>query len=94
MPVIRRLIIESYLSQLRLNQSYDLRFNSKINAMRSGLLVEDGILAGVGETLSDIAFSLEAMSRLGAHQVRVMSFVPQKGTPWVIGQLPPGIGSC
>ena len=68
-------------SQLRLKQSYDLRFTSKKNAMQSGLLVEDGILAGVGETLSDLASSLESMSRLGAHQVRVMSFVPQKGTP-------------
>jgi methylornithine synthase len=66
---------------LRLNQSYDSRFSSKKNAMRSGLLVEDGILVGVGETLSDVAFSIKAMSGLGAHQVRVMSFVPQKGTP-------------
>jgi methylornithine synthase len=78
-------------SRLRLNQSYDARFSSKKNAMRSGLLVEDGILAGVGETLSDLAFSLESMSRLGAHQVRVMSFVPQKGTPMDHWTTPPRV---
>jgi methylornithine synthase len=75
--------------QLRLNQSYDLRFLSKQKAISSGLLVEDGILAGVGETLSDIAMSVESMSRLGAHQVRVMSFVPQKGTPMEHSKTPP-----
>jgi methylornithine synthase len=78
-------------SRLRLNQSYDARFSSKKNAMRSGLLVEDGILTGVGETLSDLAFSLESMSKLGAHQVRVMSFVPQKGTPMDHWTTPPRV---
>lgn len=75
--------------QLRLKQNYDLRFSSKKKAMCKGLLVEDGILAGVGETLSDIAASIQSMSRLGAHQVRVMSFVPQKGTPMEHWQTPP-----
>lgn len=67
--------------RLRPGQDYDLRYSSKKKAMQSGLLVEDGILAGVGETRSDIAASLRAMRSLGAHQARVMSFVPQKGTP-------------
>ncbi|HHW28664.1 MAG TPA: methylornithine synthase PylB [Syntrophomonadaceae bacterium] len=75
--------------QLRLNQNYDLRFSSKQKAMQNGLLVEDGILAGVGETLSDIAVSIKTMSRLGAQQVRVMSFVPQRGTPMEQWQTPP-----
>lgn len=78
-------------SRLRLNQEYDLRYSSKSNAMRNGLLVEDGILAGVGETLSDIARSLECISKLGAHQARVMSFVPQKGTPMEQWPTPPKI---
>lgn len=72
---------QALFRRLRTEQSYALRFSSKEKAMESGLLVEDGLLAGVGESLSDIALSLEIMSRLGAHQVRVMSFVPQKGTP-------------
>jgi methylornithine synthase len=74
--------------QLRLDQSYDLRFSNKQKAMQSGLLVEDGILAGVGETLSDIVASIKSMSKLGAQQVRVMSFVPQKGTPMEQWQTP------
>ena len=66
---------------LRLDQDYDLRYFTKKRAKNSGLLVEEGILAGVGETTSDIIFCFEKMRELGAHQVRVMSFVPQKGTP-------------
>lgn len=66
---------------LRVDQDYDLRCNIKMQAKNSGLLIEEGILTGVGETTSDIAISFEMMRKLGAHQVRVMSFVPQKGTP-------------
>ncbi len=67
--------------RLRIDQSYRLRFESKKKAMESGLLVEDGLLAGVGENASDVAFSLKTISDLGVHQARVMSFVPQEGTP-------------
>jgi len=35
----------------------------------------------VGESLADIADSILEMGRIGAQQVRVMSFVPQKGSP-------------
>ncbi|HHY40904.1 MAG TPA: methylornithine synthase PylB [Syntrophaceticus sp.] len=66
---------------LRLHQDYDLRYITKKQALNRGLLVEEGILCGVGETVSDLAFSFEMMRELGAHQVRVMSFVPQQGTP-------------
>jgi len=66
---------------LRLHQDYDLRYTAKKQALSKGLLVEEGILCGVGETISDIVFSFEMMRELGAHQVRVMSFVPQQGTP-------------
>lgn len=67
--------------RLRLDQSIDERWESKIQALRHGLLVEEGILKGVGETTYDIADSLESMELIGAQQVRVMSFVPQAGTP-------------
>lgn len=66
--------------QLRVNQSYEERSQSKRIAMDNGMLVEEGILAGVGESLADIASSMVAMNTLGAHQVRVMSFVPQEGS--------------
>ena len=38
-------------------------------------------MVGVGETIADLAESCAVMRDLGAHQVRVMSFVPQEGTP-------------
>ncbi len=68
-------------SYLRPEQDYDSRLSSKIIARRLGILIEEGILTGVGESPSDIAFSMEVLRVLGAHQVRVMSFVPQTGTP-------------
>lgn len=66
-------------NELRVNQSYDRRWLSKKAALETGLLVEEGILVGVGETLTDIAHSLQNMGRLGAQQVRVMSFVSYQG---------------
>lgn len=71
----------SLFDKLRLGQSYDARINAKIEAAKSGLLVEEGILAGVGESLGDIADSILAMREMGAGQVRVMSYVPQEGAP-------------
>jgi len=35
----------------------------------------------VGESLDDVVNSMEVMKAMGAHQVRVMNFIPQKGTP-------------
>lgn len=67
--------------RLRVKQSYDKRLSSKYEALQTGLLVEEGILLGVGENLEDIAHSISQMQLLGAQQVRVMSFVPQEGIP-------------
>jgi len=67
--------------KLRTTQDYDIRINSKRKAKQLGLLIEEGLLVGAGETKADIADSIFAMRELGADQVRVMSFVPQKGTP-------------
>jgi methylornithine synthase len=66
---------------LRSGQDYDPRLNSKRLAGELGMLVEEGILTGVGETATDLIRSLTAMQTLGADQVRAMSFVPQVGTP-------------
>lgn len=68
-------------ARLRLNQSFDGRLQAKRLARRYGMLVEEGILKGVGETASDVADSFEQMNSIRAQQVRVMSFVPQTGTP-------------
>lgn len=67
-------------SLLRVNQSYSRRYLAKRLSLQHGMLIEEGILSGVGESLSDIATSLKSMYSIGAHQVRVMSFVPQEGS--------------
>ena len=46
-----------------------------------GLLVEDGILTGIGDTAADRARSVAAMREGDWDQVRIMTFVPQAGTP-------------
>ncbi len=66
---------------LRPGQDYDIRINSKRSAKKRGLLIEEGLLLGAGESTADIADSISAMRELRADQVRVMGFVPQKGTP-------------
>jgi len=76
---------------LRPYQSYDSRLEEKYFAKESGLLVEEGILAGVGESAIDIATSMEVMQGMGAHQVRVMSFIPQEDIPMNDWPSPPRI---
>lgn len=67
--------------RLRIHQDYDSRMDAKSYAKTLGMLLEEGILVGVGETMDDIADSILEMRRLNASQVRVMSFVPQQGSP-------------
>jgi len=67
--------------RLRPGQSYDSRWQAKKYAKKTGLLIEEGILTGVGETAADILHSLKMMRFLKADQVRIMSFRPQKGIP-------------
>ncbi len=68
-------------NQLRPEQNYDLRLETKRKARDLGLLIEEGLLCGVGETPKDLAHSMSVMQALNADQVRVMNFVPQPGTP-------------
>lgn len=67
--------------KLRIDQDYDERMDCKLYAKKKGMLIEEGLLAGVGEKEEDIADSLMEMGRIGASQIRVMSFVPQQGSP-------------
>ncbi len=78
----------SLFNKLRPGQDYHNRMQSKVDAHHLGLLVEEGLLCGVGETTDHIARSIDAMKKLRADQVRVMNFVPQPGTP-MAGQAPP-----
>ena len=67
--------------RLRPGQSYAARMKNKELAGKLGLLTEEGLLCGVGESAQDIAESIRAMRLLKVSQVRAMTFVPQKGTP-------------
>jgi methylornithine synthase len=67
--------------RLRPEQSYAGRMRAKRAARQAGLLLEEGILCGVGEGPRDLVRSFRAMGTLGAEQVRAMSFVPRQGIP-------------
>jgi methylornithine synthase len=73
--------------ELRPGQGYANRLETKLKAHHLNLLIEEGLLCGVGETPRDIAQSIEAMQTLDADQIRVMNFVPQPGTP-MEGRIP------
>jgi methylornithine synthase len=66
---------------LRLGQGFEERIEKRAVARRSGMLIEDGILLGVGETIRDRADAIMTMKGSGVHQARVMSLVPQRQTP-------------
>jgi len=68
-------------ARLRVGQDYDARAAARAVARRAGLLVEDGILTGIGDTAAQRARSIDAMRRADCDQARVMTFVPQPGTP-------------
>lgn len=68
-------------ARMRLNQDFDERMHAKLYAKEKGMFIEEGLLAGIGESNEDIADSLLTMGRIGARQVRVMSFIPQEGSP-------------
>ena len=68
-------------SRLRVAQDYDERMRAKLNAHREGLLIEEGMLVGVGESDKDRVQSIFAAKRLRASQIRAMGFIPQEGSP-------------
>jgi methylornithine synthase len=67
--------------KLRAGQDYQARLHAKEYAKKQGMLVEEGLLTGVGNQLAEYVKSFEYMKRLGASQVRTMTFIPQKGSP-------------
>jgi methylornithine synthase len=68
-------------SKLRPGQDFDSRRAARSSAASLSMHVEDGLLLGAGESIEERADSLLALQHGGAHQVRVMGFVPQDGTP-------------
>ncbi len=67
--------------KLRLGQSYEERMEAKSYAAGLGMLIEEGLLTGVGDCVQDRLRSFKQMKKLGASQVRVMTFVHQDGAP-------------
>lgn len=67
--------------KLRLYQDFEERMHAKKKAKECGMFIEEGLMTGLGETVEDIADALLEMQKLGAAQIRVMTFVPQEGTP-------------
>jgi methylornithine synthase len=76
-------------ARLRVGQPFAARAAARSAARRAGLLVEDGILSGIGDTAADRTRSITSMREAGWEQVRVMTFVPQAGTP-LAGAAPQG----
>ena len=72
---------QDLFKRLRPGQSYAARLANKELACKLGLLTEEGLLCGVGESAQDMAVSIEAMRLLDVSQMRAMTFVPQNGTP-------------
>jgi methylornithine synthase len=73
---------------IRPGQDFDRRLEGKRIARRLGLLTEEGMLSGLGESPTDVVRTLTAMREMETDQVRVMSFVPQRGTPLADRPLP------
>ena len=67
--------------KLRVGQDFDYRVNVKLWAKSEGMLIEDGMLLGVGENEKDWVESIFSMKSLGVHQIREMGFNPQPNTP-------------
>ena len=68
-------------ARLRLGQDFAARAKARRDAHAARLLVEDGLLTGVGDGPADRARSVMAMKMAGDQQVRVMTLVPQEQTP-------------
>ena len=77
--------------RVRTSQDFECRRDQKSWAHEVGLLAEDGIMVGIGESAEDRARSLIAMGSTGCDQVRAMAFVPQEGTPMYVRD--PGKGT-
>ncbi len=68
-------------NRLRPGQDFNARLHAKHTARDLGMLIEDGILTGAGETRDDLLDSILWMKKLAVDQARVMTLIPQPETP-------------
>ncbi len=66
---------------LRVGQSFSDRIHAREFAQKIGYCVEDGMLTGVGNNVESTIISLRGMAKENPQMVRVMTFIPQEGTP-------------
>lgn len=66
---------------LRPGQDFEQRIEKKLQAKKHGMLIEEGVLINVGESLDDLADSIIWMRDNHVDQARAMTFVPQDNTP-------------
>jgi len=67
--------------KLRVGQSFEGRTRARLFAKEQGYCIEDGILTGVGNNIESTILSLKGMKSNDPDMVRVMTFLPQEGTP-------------
>lgn len=68
-------------AKLRVDQSFDGRVNARLFAKEQGYCIEDGLLTGIGNDIESTVKSLRGMEANNPDMVRVMTFLPQEGTP-------------
>ena len=71
----------SLYHRLRQGQDFNERWAAKQWAANAGMLIEEGVLTGVGESSADLAASIVKMRDFPVDQARVMTFVPHPDTP-------------
>ncbi len=67
-------------ARLRPQQDFDLRINSRKWAHEAGLLVEDGLLTGTGESMESLAQSIDNFKTADLNQSRIMTYVGHEST--------------
>lgn len=72
---------KNLFARLRIGQDFSKRLSAKLQARQAGLLIEEGLLVGVGESPADRVLAVKAVETMWASQVRAMTFSPQRGTP-------------
>jgi methylornithine synthase len=65
--------------RLRPGQDFMERLEAKNRALEAGLLIEDGILIGVGASPLDLVYSIQSMVLNKASQLRAMAYTPVPG---------------
>ncbi|MDD2440084.1 MAG: methylornithine synthase PylB [Methanosarcinaceae archaeon] len=69
-------------AKLRVGQSFEGRIEARRFAKEKGYCVEDGLLTGIGNDIDSTVLSLRGMEAHKSDMVRVMTFIPQEGTPF------------